>query len=278
MPITSSSSILKLAAAAILALTAFTSAIALPVRHFNVEGTFRATGLGEGNAATRSNIVNALDGKAFSVSFDLNFATPDSDPDASQGLFLGSVSNTAATSGSFGFAPIVNSCVSPDLDCYLEVANDQFGFGIDTYFLRTGFVQSDALNTLVSSTLPGVGNIVGGVPVGTTVTTSFSFGESRVGLFSAANMSGPTDLNIAGTDIFSFFSRSDAFFITTFGLGSVPEAGRVSFDLDITRISEGFGNPGPVTAVPEPDIYLMILAGLALVVAFTRPRKKPLVP
>lgn len=94
MPFTLSSSILKLAVAAILALTAFTSAIALPLRHFNIEGTFRSTGLGEGNAATRSNIVNALDGKAFSVSFDLNFATPDSDPDASQELFLASVIGT----------------------------------------------------------------------------------------------------------------------------------------------------------------------------------------
>ena len=93
------SSIQKVIVAGMAAATFCASAIAQPVRHFNVEGTIRALNQGSGNTATQSSIEHALDGQSFSVSFDLDFGTPDSNSAADISRFTHSVRDTSATSG-----------------------------------------------------------------------------------------------------------------------------------------------------------------------------------
>ena len=252
-------SVLKIAAGAVL-MTAFTTAMA-QIRHFNFEGTFNAQTQGEGNLTTRSNIVSALDGKAFSVSFDLNFGTSDSDGLANVGQFTNSVSNTSAASGGVNFAPISNSCLQPQLDCFVKVTNDEFSpVNIDSYLLRTGFVESASLNTLV----------------GSNVSLSFTFFAQQIGLFSSANILGPNEYSTSNLSVFSRNSQAGASFITSFGLGQQSEFGRANFGLNVTRISEATSYIVPTTAVPEPETYAMMLAGLGLMGAVARRRKAKL--
>ncbi len=269
----SMNTIQKAVVSGIFAATLCASAMAQTVRHFNVEGTFRTLNEGSGNTATRSDIVNALDGQAFSVSFDLDFDTPDTDPAADKGRYTNAVSSTSATSGAFSFAAISNSCVNLAFDCYAELANDQFGVGIDLYGLRTGFVQSNSLNILVSSALPGAGTVIGGVPIATSVSMSFSLFAGGAGLFSSPNMLGPNEISASDVSIFSRSSNASAIFFTNYGLGRGTESGRVNFGIDITRISEGASYIPPVSAVPEPETYAMFLTGLVLMSSIARRRR-----
>ena len=266
-------------AASIFAATAFTAAIAEPVRHFSVEGTYRVKAIGEGGVTTRegnvstvNNIIAALDGQSFTAFFDLDFGTFDSDGSLDKSLFTGAIKNTVATVGAFSFDPIANSCVNPAFDCFVSMENDQFGFGLDSYGLRTGFVSSDALNTVVSSTIPNTGSVIGGVPVGTSVYLSFGFFASQAGLFSSANLLGLTELLTSDPTIFSQLSRDAARFSTSYGLGLASETGFVVFGYDVVRISEVIDNTASPTAVPEPQTYALILTGLVLIVAVTRRR------
>lgn len=276
-----STSFVRISAAVVLfAATAFSTAMAEPVRHFSVEGTYRAKAVSEGgvttregNATTVNSIIAALDGKSFTALFDLDFGTVDSDGSLDRGLFTGAVKNTSATSGAFGFTPISNSCVNPALDCYVSLANDQFGVGIDSYGLRTGFIQSDALNTLVSNTIPGAGNVIGGVTVGTVVSTSFGLFASGAGLFSSPSLLGPTELLNSDPALFSQSSDGRFFFLTSYGPGVAIETGFVTFGFEALRISEVFDNPGPPTAVPEPETYALMLTGLVLMGVNARRRQ-----
>lgn len=276
-----STSLVRISAAvSLLAAAAFTTAMAAPVRHFSVEGTYRVRALveggvttREGNATTVNNIIAALDGKSFTALFDLDFGTVDSDGSLDKGLFTGAVKNTSATSGAFGFTSIPNSCVNPALDCYVSMENDQFGVGIDLYGLLTGFVQSDALNTLVSSTVPGAGNGTGGFSVGTLVYTSFGLFAGQADLFSSPSLLGPTELLNSDPALFSQSSEGRFFFLTSYGLGLAIETGFVTFGFEALRISEVFDNPGPTTAVPEPKTYALMLTGLVLIGVNARRRQ-----
>ena len=270
----SSNAIQKAVVSCIVAASFCTSAMAQTVRHFNVEGTFRTLNEGSGNTTTRSSIVDALDGQAFSASFDLDFSTPDTDAAADKGRYTNAVSRTSATSGAFSFAAISNSCVNLAFDCYVDLANDQFGVGIDLYGLRTGFVESAAMNTLVSSSLPGAGEGVGGNRTATTVAMSFSLVANAVGLFSSPDMRGPNEIGLFDASSFSRGSNASAFFFTNYGLGRDTESGRVNFGVDITRISEGPNYITPISAVPEPETYAMFLAGLGLIGTLARRRNK----
>lgn len=267
------SSIQKVIVAGMAAATLCASAIAQPVRHFNVEGTIRALNQGSGNTTTQSSIEHALDGQSFSMSFDLDFGTPDSNSAADISRFTHSVRDTSATSGAFTFSPIGNACVNLAFDCYVELANDQFGAGIDLYGLRTGFVRSASLDTLVSSTLPGAGTVVGGVPIATSVSMSFSLFAGGAGLFPSPDMLGPTEISPSDLSVFSPNSNASAFFFTNYGLGRGTESGRVNFGIDITRIREGASYITPLSAVPEPETYALLLAGLGLMGAVVRKRK-----
>lgn len=269
------SSVKKAIVSGLLAAMLCASALAQPVRHFNVEGTIRALNEGSGNTTTRSNIESALDGQAFSVSFDLDFSTLDSNPSTDKGKFTNSVRDTSAASGAFSFSPYpgTNPCVNLELDCYVQTHNDQFGAGIDLYWLRTGFVQSSSFNTLVSSTLPGAGTVIGGVPIATYVSMSFTLSAVGVGLFSSPSMLGPNELNISDLSTFSSGSNASAFFFTNYGLGQETESGRVNFGLDITRIREADSYITPISAVPEPETYALLLAGLGLIGSVARKRK-----
>lgn len=264
----------KAVVSGIVAASFCTPALAQTVRHFNVEGTFRTLNEGSGNTTTRSSIVDALDGQAFSASFDLDFSTPDTDAAADKGRYTNAVSNTTATSGAFSFAARSNSCVNLAFDCFVELANDQFGVGIDLYSLRTGFVESAAMNTLVSSSLPGAGEGVGGNRTATTVAMSFSLFAGGAGLFSSTDMRGPNEIGLSDLSRFSRGSNASAFFFTHYGLGRGNESGRVNFGIDITRISEGPNYITPISAVPEPETYAMFLAGLGLIGTLARRRNK----
>lgn len=268
----------KAVVSGIVAASFCTSAMAQTVRHFNIEGSFRTLNEGSGNTTTRSSIVDALDGQAFSASFDLDFSTPDTDPAADKGRYTHAVSNTSATSGAFSFAARSNSCVNLAFDCFVELANDQFGVGIDLYSLRTGFVESAAMNTLVSSSLPGAGEGVGGNRTATTVAMSFSLLANPVGLFSSPDMRGPNVVSPSDLSVFSRFSGASTYFSTLFftpsGRFIGSESGRVNFGIDITRISEGPNYITPISAVPEPETYAMFLAGLGLIGTLARRRNK----
>jgi len=265
----------KAVVSGIVAASFCTPALAQTVRHFNVEGTFRTLNEGSGNTTTRSSVVDALDGQAFSASFDLDFSTPDTDAAADKGRYTNAVSRTSATSGAFSFAATTsNPCVNLAFDCYVELANDQFGVGIDLYGLRTGFVQSAVLNTLVSSTLPGAGTVIGGIPIATSVSMSFSLFAGGAGLFSSTDMRGPNETGLSDLSRFSRGSNASAFFFTSYGLGRATESGRVNFGIDITRISEGPNYITPISAVPEPETYAMFLAGLGLIGTLARRRNK----
>jgi hypothetical protein len=263
----------KAVVSGIVAASFCTPALAQTVRHFNVEGTFRTLNEGSGNTTTRSSIVDALDGQAFSASFDLDFSTPDTDAAADKGRYTNAVSRTSATSGAFSLAAISNSCVNLAFDCYVDLANDQFGVGIDLYGLRTGFVQSAALNSLVSSTLPGAGTVIGGIPIATGLSMSFSLFAGGAGLFSSTDMRGPNEIGLFDASSFSRGSNASAFFFTNYGLGRDTESGRVNFGVDITRISEGPNYITPISAVPEPETYAMFLAGLGLIGTLARRRR-----
>ena len=267
-------------AACILMATALATAVAGPVRHFSVEGTYRVRAAGEGGVTTRegnettiNNIIAALDGKAFIASFDMDFGTVDSDASLDKGLFTGAVKNTSATSGGFSFTPISNSCLNPELDCYVAMENDQFGFGIDTYVLRTGFVESDSLNAFVSTTIPGAGTVIGGFSVGTLVSTSFGFFTSQADIFASASLLSPTELIDSDPTIFSRLSSNQVRFMTTYGPGLTSETGFVTFDYDVFRIAEVLDNPGLPSAVPEPETYVLMLTGLGLMGAVARRRR-----
>ncbi len=264
----------KIVVAGMLAATLCTSALAQPVRHFNVEGTIRALNEGSGNTTTRSNIESALDGQAFSVSFDLDFGTPDTDTAVDKGRYTNAVGSTSAASNGFSFSAISNSCVNLAFDCYVELANDQFGAGIDLYGLRTGFVQSASLNTLVSRNLPGAGTVIGGVPIATSVSISFSLFAGGAGLFSSTDMLGPNEISPSDLSRFSRGSNASAFFFTHYGLGQGTDSGRVNFGIDISRISEGPNYITPISAVPEPETYAMLLAGLGIMGAVARRKKQ----
>lgn len=271
----SMNSVQKTIVAGMLAAMVCTSALAQPIRHFNVEGTIRTLNEGSGNTTTLSNIESALDGQAFSVSFDLDFSTPDSNLSADKGRFTNSVRDTSAASGAFSFSPYpgTSACTNLELDCYVQAHNDQFGAGIDLYWLRTGFVESSSFNTLVSRTLPGAGTMIGGVPIATYVSMSFTLSAVGVGLFSSPSMLGPNELNISDLSTFSRGSNASAFFFTHYGLGQETESGRVNFGLDITRIREADSYITPVSAVPEPETYALLLAGLGLIGSVVRRRK-----
>lgn len=259
---------LKFAAAILFAVVSFTSVMAAPVRHFLIQGSFTTSTGGSGNIDTQNAIGSALNGLSFSVSLDLDYGTPDSNPDANIGLYSNAVSNTSADAGTFSFSPPANSCVNPALDCFVETRNDQFGIAlIDSYLLRTGFVESGALNTQVSSILPGVGTVlIPGVTVGTDVFVSFTFFTSVKALFSNDGLLGPTDFSSLG-------GNASADFFTTLPDAPNPfksENGRVNFGLNITRLSEVFDEPA---SIPEPGTYVMVLAGLGAMGVIARRRR-----
>lgn len=102
------------------------------------------------DTAIRTRLAN---GAAFSGTFTAETGAVDTNPDPNLGDYRDFITNGAMSAGGFGAVSGAPNCVSADLDCRLEVANDTIfspgGDPFDRAALSTGFFEFQALTDAV---------------------------------------------------------------------------------------------------------------------------------
>ena len=140
------------ALAAVIALAVAPAAIAAPVATYTFEGTIAFDAMNSaGDPAILASIQGALPtGTAISLTVDIDFGTPDSDPTGNTGLYQSAVSGSNAAIGGFAFTPGSNPCIDPNLDCRVQAQKDLVPMFFDQFIITSEVMDSPAFSAAIA--------------------------------------------------------------------------------------------------------------------------------
>lgn len=225
------------------------AAFAAPVT-YTIEGTVNfASASANLLPVTRDYIRNRVpDGATFAVSFDLEFATPDTDPSPDLGFFDKAISNQSAVIGGNTFSRIPGSSCNHPLECNVTAENRDISpfVQFNLFQITSGFTYSTELGEELFTLATGAPPVLS-TPL---VTTAFSFFESLPGLRDPLDILDPTTLSFPGAQQLTIFTQS---YSTADG-----REGTLQYDLTVSSVREG----GLVAQIHAPGAAIILLFGV----------------